>query len=157
MKRYQQHTHASWHRAYADKFECPWCNENPHRAGSITPQSQNHQRKPSTKGSDAGSTHRTRATATPVGHRIDQASDSVPAEEHVARTPLEPQTPDPAHDTANIDEEASPAQEPVEANYTQYMGRSVRQDGLNSAFASDKPRPPLPEEWTKETEEREDG
>ncbi|CAI7628451.1 unnamed protein product [Penicillium glandicola] len=152
MRRYQQHTHASWHRAYADKFDCPWC-QTPHRAESTTPHQQS--RKQSAKGSDNGRTSRANATSTPVGHRIEHEGSDVPIQD-AAGTPLEPQTPESA---PNANEE-TPGQESVDPNnYTRYMGRTVRHDGLNSAFPSDTLRPPLPEEWTqeKEIEDREHG
>ncbi|KAJ5301392.1 hypothetical protein PENANT_c023G05082 [Penicillium antarcticum] len=54
MKRYQQHTHASWHKAYADNHDCPWCLENPalrDNAGpSSRPQSKLRTRVPTRNG-----------------------------------------------------------------------------------------------------------
>lgn len=146
MRRYQQHTHASWHRAYADKFDCPWC-QTPHRAE--TPQNQNHNRKQSAKGSDNGRASRANATSTPVGRRIAPKSSGIPIEDNAAHTPIEPQTPDSALD-ANHEE--TPELE-SDSNYGRYnMGRTAMHDGLSTA---DTLRPPLPEEWTKETEDRE--
>lgn len=152
MRRYQQHTHASWHRAYADKFDCPWC-QTPDRAE--TPQNQNHNnRKQSAKGSDNGRSSRANATSTPVGRRIAHESSDIPIEDQAADTPLEPQTPDSA---PHVNDEETPGQE-SDSNYARYnMGRTARHDGLNPAFASDTLRPPLPEEWTKEIEDREHG
>ncbi|KAJ5493927.1 hypothetical protein N7463_010014 [Penicillium fimorum] len=149
MRRYQQHTHASWHRAYADKFDCPWC-QTPHRAESTTPH-QNRNRKQSAKGSDNGRTSRAIATSTPVGRRIEHQGSHVPIEDEAVGTPL-PQTPDSAP-RANED---TPGEE-SDSNYPLYKGRTSRPDGLNNGFASDTPRPPLPEEWTKEIEDREHG
>ncbi|KAJ5771293.1 uncharacterized protein N7511_003344 [Penicillium nucicola] len=40
MKRYQQHTHASWHKAYADNHDCPWCLENPSLRDNVGPPSR---------------------------------------------------------------------------------------------------------------------
>ncbi|KAJ5793828.1 hypothetical protein N7457_000427 [Penicillium paradoxum] len=148
MKRYQQHTHASWHRAYAGKFDCPWCHEHPQRSGSTTPQNQNHQRKLA-KGSD---TSRTRATATPLGHHRQHSSSSGSPRKYNG-VPSEPQTPEAARHTVN-GHEASPGQESVDANYAEYNGRTVRHNGLNGAFMAETPRPPLPEAWTKDTEEQ---
>ncbi|CAG8907948.1 unnamed protein product [Penicillium egyptiacum] len=153
MRRYQQHTHASWHRANADKFDCPWC-QTIHRPESTTSQNQQnqHNRKQSAKGSDNGRTSKANATSTPVGHRIAHESSDVPIEGQAAGTPLESQTPGSAPDANN---EETPGPE-SDSNYARYiMGRTGRHDGLNTA--SDTPRPPLPEEWTKEIEGREHG
>ncbi|KAJ5188383.1 hypothetical protein N7491_004708 [Penicillium cf. griseofulvum] len=141
MRRYQQHTHASWHRAYADKFDCPWC-QTPHRAESTT---QNRNRK-SAKNSDNGRTSRAIATSTPVGRRIEQHGSNFIDE--AIGTPL-PQTPGPA---PHADEETSELE--PDTNYPWHKGRT---DGLNNGFASDTPRPPLPEEWTKEIADQEHG
>ncbi|KAF4769798.1 hypothetical protein N7455_006500 [Penicillium solitum] len=154
MRRYQQHTHASWHRAYADKFDCPWCH-TPHRAE--TPENQNHNtRKQSTKGSDNGRTSRANATSTPIGRRIahesSHESSDIAVEDQSADTPLEPQTPESALD-ANDEETPGPESD---SNYARYnMGRTARHDGLNTTFAPDTLRPPLPEQWTKEVEDQE--
>jgi hypothetical protein len=152
MRRYQQHTHASWHRAYADKLDCPWC-QTPHRPESTTPQNQNqHSRKHSAKGSDNGRTSRANATSTPVGRRIAHESSDVPIEDQAAGIPLESQTPDSA---PHADDEETPGPE-SDSNYARYnMGRTAGHDGLNTA--SDPLRPPLPEQWTKEVEDREHG
>ncbi|KAJ5789790.1 uncharacterized protein N7518_006801 [Penicillium psychrosexuale] len=158
MKRYQQHTHASWHRAYTGKFDCPWC-QNTHRPESTTPQSPNHNtRKPAqAQGSDNGRSSRANATPTPVGQRIapespeSSQSSAVPVEEQAAGTPPEPQTPESAPESApDANDEETPEPEP-ESNYTPYnMGRTSRH-GNNAS------RPPLPEEWTKEVEDQEHG
>ncbi|KAG0154997.1 hypothetical protein PDIDSM_570 [Penicillium digitatum] len=140
MRRYQQHTHASWHRAYADKFDCPWCQP---------PQNQNHDCKQSAKSSDNGRTSRANATSTPVGHRRALQSSDVPIEDQAAHTLLESQTPDSVLD-ANHEETLEPESD---SNHGQYnMEPSARQEGLNPA---DTLRPPLPEEWTTDTEDRE--
>ncbi|KXG49059.1 uncharacterized protein PGRI_029290 [Penicillium griseofulvum] len=141
MRRYQQHTHASWHRAYADKFDCPWC-QTPHRAESTT---QNRNRKPA-KSSASGRTSRAIATSTPLGRRIEQQSSNFIDE--AAGTPL-PQTPGPGP-APHANEETPES----ETNYPWYKGRT---DAVNNGFASDTPRPPLPEEWTKEIGDREHG
>ncbi|CAG7946837.1 unnamed protein product [Penicillium nalgiovense] len=152
MRRFQQHTHASWHRAYTDKFDCPWC-QTPHRPESTTPQNQNqHSRKHFAKSSDNGRTSRANATSTPVGRRIVHESSDVLIEDQAAGTPIESQTPDSAPD-ANDEETPGPESD---SNYARYnMGRTAGHDGLNTA--SDPPRPPLPEQWTKEVEDREHG
>ncbi|KAJ9485283.1 hypothetical protein VN97_g8068 [Penicillium thymicola] len=151
MRRYQQHTHSSWHRAYADKFDCPWCG-TPHRAETPQNQNQNHNtRKQSTKGSDNGRTSRANATSTPIGRRIAHESSDFAVEDQSADTPLEPQTPESAPD-AN---EETPGPE-SDSNYARYnMGRTARPEGLNTALAPDTLRPPLPEQWTKEVEDQE--
>ena len=152
MRRYQQHTHASWHRAYADNFDCPWC-QIPHRPDSTTQKQQNqHSRKHSAKVSDSGRTSRANATSTPIGSRITHESSDVPIEDQAASTPLESQTLDSA---PNANDEEIPGPE-SDSNYALYnMGRAAGHDGLNTV--SDPLRPPLPEEWTKEVEDREHG
>ncbi|KGO68235.1 hypothetical protein PITC_046610 [Penicillium italicum] len=147
MRRYQQHTHASWHHINAAKFDCPWCQPT-HRAE--TPQNRNHSRKQSVKGSDNGRTSRASATSTPVGRRIAHESSDIPIEDQAANTPLEPPTPDSALDAIN---EETPEPE-LESDHGRYnMGRTAGPDELNNT--ADTLRPPLPEEWTKETEDRE--
>jgi hypothetical protein len=159
MRRYQQHTHASWHRAYGDKVECPWCSEGAHRAESpLQPQTQT-QRKNTRSRTESRSTHRTNATATPVGYRNEQGSRSEhrPAQDSNAGNLVESRTPELTRDAAGGDGE-TPGQEGVDLNYDmRYLGRTARQDGLNSGHASDTLRPPLPEAWTKENEEPEHG
>lgn len=149
MRRYQQHTHASWHRAYEGKAQCPWCHEGP--PVESRPQSSAHHKRPA-KRPDTGCTNRTDIpsprTARSRMHTIKQLNKSA-----VGRTaPFEPH-PDPASDTVD-DAEDSP--EP-NSNYTKYMGRTVRHEGLNGVFALEPPRPRLPEAWTQEDEDPELG
>ncbi|KAJ5950575.1 uncharacterized protein N7479_008988 [Penicillium vulpinum] len=151
MKRYQQHTHASWHRAYAGKFDCPWC-QTPHRAESTPPHLNRGSRKQSARGSDSGIASRAVATSTPLGRRIKHGGSETPIQDQAAGTPL-PQTPGSAPDANNED---TPGPE-SDSNYPRYNGRTGKPDGLNNGFASDTPRPPLPEEWTKEVEAKENG
>jgi len=160
MRRYQQHTHASWHRAYEGKAECPWCHEDPHQAEPPRPQSSAHYKRP-TKRPDTANTHRTDVTSPsfsrPVEHPLKhQSFDQPPStEDQTAGIKFESHS-DPAPETVNVDPETSTG-ETADTNYRKYMGRTVRHDGLNSAFASEPMRPRLPEEWTQETEERELG
>ncbi|KAJ5135389.1 uncharacterized protein N7515_004667 [Penicillium bovifimosum] len=155
MKRYQQHTHASWHRAYGDTVECPWCPEGAHRPETpLRPQSQTHRKNTSSR-TESRSTHRTNATATPVGHRNEQGSrfeHRAGKDSKAGTTPIESRTPD---RTRAGGDGGTPGQESVDENYDmRHLGRTAGQDGLNSAHAS---RPPLPEAWTRESEEPEHG
>jgi hypothetical protein len=156
MRRYQQHTHASWHRAYEGKAECPWCHEGPHTEPT-RPQSSAQYKRP-TKRPGTSNTHRTDVTspssARRVEHPLKQRFDQPQSTEDQTDTQFEPHS-DPAPATAD-DPETSTG-DTADANYGKYMGRTVRHDGPNSAFASEPSRPRLPEEWTQETEEREIG
>ncbi|KAJ5561611.1 hypothetical protein N7461_000372 [Penicillium sp. DV-2018c] len=151
MKRYQQHTHASWHRAYGDTVECPWCREGAHRPETPLEHSQTRRKKTKPR-TESRSTHRTNATATPDGHPNEQGSriqSRVRNDSNAGTSPIESRTPD---RTSNA---ASDVGHTPEKYDMQHLGRTPRQNGLNSTHASG--RPPLPEAWTRESEEPEHG
>jgi hypothetical protein len=147
MRRYQQHTHASWHRAYEGKAECPWCHEGPRE--EPRPQST-HYKRPS-KRPDTRCTNRTDLTS-PAPVRPDDHSITQPDVASTEQTAQFELHSDPA---PNADDEEVPPEN--ELQYTKYMGRTVRHEGMSGAFAIDPPRPRLPEAWTQENEEQELG
>jgi hypothetical protein len=160
MRRYQQHTHASWHRAYEGKAECPWCHEGPYQAEPTRPQSSAHYKRP-TKRPDTANTHRTDvispSPARPAEHRLKHQSFEQPAstEHKTSGTPFEPHS-DPTPETA--DDDVEPSMGDDADNYEGYMGRTDRHNAQQSAFRPPS-RPRLPEAWTQEQdiEERELG
>ncbi|KAJ5332448.1 hypothetical protein MYU51_019195 [Penicillium brevicompactum] len=148
MRRYQQHTHASWHRAYEGKAECPWCHEGPREESR--PQSSRSLHKRVTKRPDTNCTNRTDAPSPRATRSRAQSIKQSDQSMSDQTAQFEPHS-DPAPDTTD-DAEDSPE---LNSHYTKYMGRTVRHE--NGVFALEPPRPRLPEEWTQENEEPDTG
>ena len=146
MKRYQQHTHASWHRANAGNLECPWCLENPSlqdNAGPPSrPQSKLRTRVPTRNGhSRMGTVSPSPSVRTeqPVKHKHEPENEhehydhhSFPAEGQVADAQVESQS----HTADSADADAAHVENDVASN-VENASHVHEQDGQSLNGAQD--------------------